>query len=162
MIAPPIGPTTRPPSSPIRKAPSRDKSANAYGGPPTSRRVTPTNSAGVRNTISLSFWSGSRCSVKSTRRKVVHRASNAAMDDATPTFSSRVNSRSRMGVTVSIFGRGSQANASQSAARCKACISACCSRLGLLARVAAWPARNFRFRLPKFLRPFAKSNGAAP
>src|SRR5204863_7947 len=49
------------------------------------------------------FWSGSRSSVKSTRRKAFHRASNAAMDDATPTFSSRVNSRSRIGVTVSIF-----------------------------------------------------------
>src|SRR5712691_4136955 len=42
------------------------------------------------------------------------------MDDATPTLSSRVKSKSRMGGTVSIFGRASQANASQSAARCKA------------------------------------------
>src|SRR5216683_901218 len=129
MIAPPIGPTTRPPSSPIRKAPSSDKSANAYGGPPTSRSVTPTISAGVMNSISLSFWSGSRSSVKSTRRKVFHRASNAAMDDAIPTLSSRVNSRSRTDVAVSIFGRGSQAKASQSAARCKAGIIGCGPRI---------------------------------
>src|SRR5437899_2333823 len=72
------------------------------------------------NNISLSFWSGSRCSVKSTRRNVFHRASSAAMDDATPTFSSRVNSRSRTEVAVSILGCASQANANQSAARCKA------------------------------------------
>ena len=103
MIAPPIGPTTRPPSSPIKKAPSSDKSANAYAGPPTRRNVTPTINAGVRNSISFSFWSGSRCSVKSTRRNVVHRASSAAIEDATPTFRRRVNSRSRTEVAVSIF-----------------------------------------------------------
>src|SRR6267378_2908459 len=103
IIAPPIGPTTRPPSSPIRNAPSSDKSANAYGGPPTSRSVTPTISAGVMNNISLSFWSGSRCSVKSTRRNVFHLARSAEMDDATPTFSSRVNNRSRTDVAVSIL-----------------------------------------------------------
>src|SRR5467141_2235646 len=103
MIAPPIGPTTRPPSNPIRKAPSSDKSANAYGDPPTSRSVTPRISGGVMNSINLSFWSGSRSSVKSTRRNAFHRASNAAMDDATPTFSSRVNSRSRTDAGVSIL-----------------------------------------------------------
>src|SRR6267143_6411527 len=103
MIAPPIGPTTRPPSNPIKKAPSSDKSANAYGDPPTSRSVTPRISAGVMNSINLSFWSGSRSSVKSTRRNAFHRASNAAMDDATPTFSSRVKSRSRTDAGVSIL-----------------------------------------------------------
>src|SRR6266851_5461302 len=65
-------------------------------------------SAGIMNSISFSFWSGSRSSVKSTRRKVFHRASSAAMDDATPTFSSRVNSRSRTEVAVSIFACASQ------------------------------------------------------
>jgi GTP cyclohydrolase II len=67
--------------------------------------------------------------VKSTRRKVFHRASNAAMDDAIPTFSNRVNSRSRTDVAVSIFGCASQAKASQSAARCKAGIIGCGPRI---------------------------------
>src|SRR2546428_11608131 len=42
IIAPPIGPTTRPPSRPIRKAPSSDKYANEYGWSPTRPNVTPT------------------------------------------------------------------------------------------------------------------------
>jgi hypothetical protein len=50
------------------------------------------------------------------------------MDDATPTFSSSVNSRSRMGGTVSTLGE-SQGNASQSRARCKA--STTCKRSGI-------------------------------
>src|SRR6267154_239666 len=56
----------------------------------------------------------------------------------------------------------SQANANQSVARCKACDSACFSRLGSLAWVASWLGRNFRFRWCRFLRPFAERNGAAP
>src|SRR5258708_11640890 len=55
------------------------------------------------NSINLSFWSGSRSSVKSTRRNAFHRARSAAMDGATPTFSSRVKSRSRTDAAVSIL-----------------------------------------------------------
>src|SRR5712664_438125 len=101
MIAPPIGPTTRPPSKPIRNAPSSDKSANRYGNP-TKRSETPRISGGVMNNINFNFWSGSRSSVNSTRRNVFHRASRAAIEDATPTFSSSVNSRSLTDVSVSI------------------------------------------------------------
>src|SRR6266436_5449713 len=101
MIAPPIGPTTRPPSKPIKNAPSSDKSANRYGNP-TRRSETPRINGGVINNISFNFWSGSRSSVNNTRRKVFHRASSAAIEDATPTFSSSVNSRSLTDVSVSI------------------------------------------------------------
>src|SRR6267378_1752825 len=101
MIAPPIGPTTRPPSKPIRNAPSSDKSANRYGNP-TSRSDTPRISGGVINSINFNFWSGSRSSVNNTRRNVFHRASSAAIEDATPTFSNSVNSRSLTDVSVSI------------------------------------------------------------
>src|SRR5882762_914063 len=87
MIAPPIGPTTRPPSKPIRNAPSSDKSANRYGNP-TSRNDTPRISGGVINNINFNFWSGSRSSVNNTRRNVFHRASSAAIEDATPTLRS--------------------------------------------------------------------------
>src|ERR1700682_5615419 len=103
MIAPPIGPTTRPPSKPIRNAPSSERSAKRYGNP-TKRSETPTISGGVMNNISFSFWSGSRSSVKSTRRNVFQRASSAANEDATPTFSSSVNSRSLTEVSVSMTG----------------------------------------------------------
>src|SRR6266404_927622 len=81
------------------------------------------------NIINLSFWSTSRSSVKSTRRKVFHRASSAAKDDATPTLSSKVNKRSRTDVAVSIFAFVSQANASQSPARCKARVVRRCSQI---------------------------------
>src|SRR6266403_496048 len=81
------------------------------------------------NIINLSFWSTSRSSVKSTRRKVFHRASSAAKDDATPTLSSKVNKRSRTEVAVSIFACVSQANASQSPARCKARLLRRCSHI---------------------------------
>src|SRR6267143_1378863 len=118
-IAPPIGPTTRPPSKPIRNAPSSDRSANAYGWCPTKRSVTPTISGGVMNSINFNFWSQSRSSVNSTRRNVFHRASSAANDDATPTFSSKVNRRSRTEVALSIFDCVSQANASVSPSACK-------------------------------------------
>src|SRR4029077_14986002 len=119
IIAPPIGPTTRPPSKPIRKAPSSERSANRYGKP-TSRSATPTTSGGVMNSISFSFWSGSRSSVNSTRRNVFHRASSAANEDATPTFSSSVNSRSLTEVSVSMASPlGLFANASQSRWRSK-------------------------------------------
>src|SRR6267378_1228319 len=100
MIPPPIGPTTRPPSKPIRNAPSSDKSANRYGNP-TSRSDTPRINGGVINSINFNFWSGSRSSVNNTRRNVFHRASSAAIEDATPTFSSSVNS---MVVSVSMAG----------------------------------------------------------
>src|SRR6266481_5859896 len=93
MIAPPIGPTTRPPSKPIKNAPSSDKSANLYVEP-TSRKVTPKISGGTIKNISLIFWSTSRSSVKSTRRKVFQRASSAAIEAATPTFSNSVNKKS--------------------------------------------------------------------
>src|SRR6267143_6271552 len=120
IIAPPIGPTTRPPSSPIRNAPSSERSANRYGNP-TNRSATPTTSGGVMNSISFSFWSGSRSSVNSTRRNVFHRASSAANEDATPTFSSSVNSRSLTEVSVSMASPlGLFANASQSHWRSKA------------------------------------------
>jgi len=56
----------------------------------------PTISGGVVKSISFNFWSGSRSSVKSTRRKVFQRASKAAKDEATPTLSRRVKSKSRM------------------------------------------------------------------
>src|SRR5712671_1308205 len=101
MNTPPIGPTTRPPSKPIRNAPSSDKSANRYGNP-TSRSDTPRISGGVMNSINFNFWSGSRSSVNNTRRNVFHRASSAAIEDATPTFSSSVNNRSLTDVSVSI------------------------------------------------------------
>src|SRR6266404_9934943 len=101
MIAPPIGPTTRPPSKPIKNAPSSDKSANRYGNP-TKRSETPKINGGVINNINFNFWSGSRSSVNNTRQNVFHRASSAAIEDATPTFSSSVNSRSLTEVSVSI------------------------------------------------------------
>src|SRR5712692_7032815 len=120
IIAPPIGPTTRPPSRPIRNAPSSERSAKRYGKP-TKRSATPTTSGGVMNSISFSFWSGSRSSVNSTRRNVFHRASSAANEDATPTFSSSVNSRSLTEVSVSMASPlGLFANASQSHWRSKA------------------------------------------
>src|SRR5713101_3826526 len=121
MMAPPIGPTTRPPSKPIKNAPSSERSANRYGNP-TRRRDTPTISGGVMNNISFNFWSGSRSSVNSTRRKVFQRAESAANDDATPTFSSNVNRRSLTEVSVSIVSAGFSpfANASQSLLGCKA------------------------------------------
>src|SRR5579859_4734327 len=106
MIAPPIGPTTRPPSKPIKNAPSSDRSPNRYGNP-TNRNETPRIKGGVMNNISFSFWSGSRSSVNSTRRKVFQRASSAAIDDATPTFSSSANSRSLTEVSVSIANANS-------------------------------------------------------
>src|SRR6516162_2181234 len=93
MMAPPIGPTTRPPSKPIRNAPSSERSAKRYAGL-SRRRITPTSKAGTRNSISLNFWSGSRSSVNSTRRNVFHLASSAAIDEATPTFSNKVKSSS--------------------------------------------------------------------
>ena len=40
--------------------------------------------------------------MNSTRRNVFHRASSAAIDDATPTFSSSVNSKSCMRIPVSM------------------------------------------------------------
>ena len=46
------------------------------------------------------------------------------MDDATPTLSSKVNSRSRTGVAVSIFAGVSQANASVSLSACKGVLRA--------------------------------------
>src|SRR5258707_6446768 len=101
IIAPPIGPTTRPPSKPIRNAPSSDKSANRYGNP-TKRSDTPRTSGGAINNLNFNFWSGSRSSVNNTRRNVFHRASSAAIEDATPTFKSSVNSRSLTDVSVSI------------------------------------------------------------
>src|SRR6266446_33103 len=120
MISPPIGPTTRPPSKPIRNAPSSERSAKRYGKP-TSRSDTPTISGGVMNNISFSFWSGSRSSVNSTRRNAVHRASSAANEDAALTFSSNVSSKSLTEVNVSMAGRlGPCANASQSHWRSKA------------------------------------------
>ena len=54
MMAPPIGPTTRPPSKPIKNAPSSERSANRYGNP-TNRNATPTISGGVMNNINFSF-----------------------------------------------------------------------------------------------------------
>src|SRR5689334_20077374 len=73
------------------------------------------------NSMSFSFWSGSRSSVKRTRRKVFHRARRAAIEEATPTFSSKVKRRSRTAVAVSMAANGSVlANASQSEPRCKA------------------------------------------
>src|SRR5256885_4044084 len=56
------------------------------------------------NSMSLSFWSTSRSSVNSTRRNVFQRASSAANEEATPTFSNSVNSRSLTEVSVSIGG----------------------------------------------------------
>src|SRR5579864_3950259 len=105
MIAPPIGPTTRPPSKPIKNAPSSERSPNRYGNP-TNRNETPRIKGGVMNSISFSFWSGSRSSVNSTRRKVFQRASRAANEEATPTFSSSVNSKSFTEVSVSIASPG--------------------------------------------------------
>src|SRR6266849_5308167 len=120
IIAPPIGPTTRPPSRPIRNAPSSERSAKRYGKP-TKRSATPTTSGGVMNSISFSFWSGSRSSVNSTRRNVFQRASSAANEDDTPTFSSSVNSRSLTEVSVSMaVTLGLFVNASQSRSRSKA------------------------------------------
>src|SRR6202158_4577048 len=137
MIAPPIGPTTRPPSKPIRNAPSSERSAKRYGNP-TKRSETPTISGGVMNNISFSFWSGSRSSVKSTRRNVFQRASNAANEDATPTFSSSVNSRSLTEVSVSIASpHGLCAHASQSHWRSKAL------RIIAAQRSNAFPAARF-------------------
>src|SRR5713101_4384755 len=72
------------------------------------------------NNMSFSFWSGSRSSVKRTRRKVFQRASSAAMEDATPTLRSKVKRKSRTGVRVSILCGESQVYASQSPARSKA------------------------------------------
>src|SRR5712664_801282 len=120
IIAPPIGPTTRPPSKPIRNAPSSDRSAKRYGKP-TRRSATPTTSGGVMNNMSFTFWSGSRSSVNNTRRNAVQRASSAANEDDTPTFSSSVNSRSLTEVSVSMaVALGLYANASQSRSRSKA------------------------------------------
>ncbi len=53
------------------------------------------------NSISFSFWSGSRSSVNNTRRNVFQRASNAANEAATPTLSSSVNSKSLAEMDVS-------------------------------------------------------------
>src|SRR6266852_4162101 len=120
MMAPPIGPTTRPPSRPIRNAPSSERSANRYGNP-TRRRDTPTTSGGVINNISFNFWSGSRSSVNSTRRNVFQRARSAANADAALTFSSNVSSKSLTEVSVSMASpAGLFANASQSRWRSKA------------------------------------------
>src|ERR1700722_20346442 len=116
MISPPIGPTTRPPRSPIRNAPSSDRSANRYGWP-TRRNTTPTISGGVMNSISFNFWSGSRSSVKSTRRNVFQRASSAANEAATPTLSNSVKSKSRDEIGGSIILR--KVYASQLSRRCK-------------------------------------------
>src|SRR5437870_933461 len=63
------------------------------------------------------------------------------MDDATPTLSSRVKSKSRMG-TVSKFGYASQANASQSAARCKA------GSRGDMSRIQSLSKRDQGIRTP--------------
>src|SRR5271157_1573035 len=68
---------------------------------------------GVTNSMSFSFWSESRCSVKSTRRKAFQRASNAAIEEATPTFNNRVKRSSRIGGIVSIAGLRPLAYASQ-------------------------------------------------
>src|SRR5216684_2888837 len=128
IIAPPIGPTTRPPSKPIRNAPSSDRSAKRYGKP-TRRSATPTTSGGVMNNMSFTFWSGSRSSVNNTRRNAVQRASSAANEDDTPTFSSSVNSRSLTEVSVSMASAlGLFANASQSPPRCNASPAAMCDR----------------------------------
>ncbi len=71
------------------------------------------------NSISFSFWSGSRCSVKSTRRNVFQRASKAAIEEATPTFNNKVNSNSpQFGGRIHRLVRRS-AYASQTARRCK-------------------------------------------
>src|SRR5215831_7795478 len=59
------------------------------------------------NSISFSFWSGSRSSVKSTRRNVFQRASNAANDAATPTLRSSVKRKSRVEKIDSIVFRES-------------------------------------------------------
>src|SRR5271157_4197334 len=74
---------------------------------------------GVTNSMSFSFWSESRCSVKSTRRKAFQRASNAAIEEATPTFNNRVKRSSRIGGIVSIVSRQPCAYASQLPLYCK-------------------------------------------
>src|SRR5271165_1336678 len=76
-------------------------------------------SGGVMNSISFSFWSESRCSVKRTRRKVFQRASKAAIDEDTPTFNSRVNRSSRIGGIESIARLWPWAYASQLSLHCK-------------------------------------------
>jgi hypothetical protein len=79
----------------------------------------------------LIFWSTSRSSVNSTRRSVFQRASSAAIEAATPTFSSSVNRKSLGENGASIpylladslyFERftGADFNASQSLPICKA------------------------------------------
>src|SRR5208337_365487 len=64
-------------------------------------------------------WSESRCSVKSTRRKAFQRASNAAIEEATPTFNNRVKRSSRIGGIVSIARLQPWAYASQLPLYCK-------------------------------------------
>ena len=96
-----IGPTTRPPSSPIKKAPSRSNRQ-------TDREATheaqhdADESGGVMNSISFNFWSGSRSSVK-TRGEDVPAGEQRRKEAATPTLSSSVKSKSRGLIGVSII-----------------------------------------------------------
>jgi GTP cyclohydrolase II len=75
---------------------------------------------------------------------VFQRASSAAIEDATPTFRSKVKRRSRTAVAVSIVGlRGLLANASQSQAGCKVFRDVKCSVAYLLyCSFAMTPKRN--------------------
>jgi hypothetical protein len=54
----------------------------------------------VTKSISFSFWSESRSSVKSTLRNVAERASQAQIDADAPTWSSSVSSKSPPKVSV--------------------------------------------------------------
>src|SRR5260370_16487946 len=75
---------------------------------------------GIKN-IRFNFWWGWRSSVNRTRRKVFQRARSAANEEATPTFSSSVNSKSLTEVSVSTLAQGSALRyASQSMLGCKA------------------------------------------
>src|SRR5215510_7745103 len=59
-------------------------------------------SGATMKSINFSFWSGSRCSVNITRRKLPQRTRSAANEDATATFSSNVKRNSRTVVAESM------------------------------------------------------------